>query len=623
MKNRLVLVTLFFLVCTCPPLPINAYQFSAMTRSADPSSLELVATITLQRKPVSIAVNEATNLVYVGTNRSLVVIDGETNEVIAEVPLGESEKWVVGESVVVNTQTNRIYAQGIQDESICVKVIDGTTHEVVGEIPESPTSSWEIAVNQATDLIYIADSTTIQGRADYIHVYDGETLELVTSIEIPGSREPYYVQHAGVAVNPETNRIYVTWTYHGQIFIIDGNTHNITNDIEPSSYSTNIMINPSTNYLYLSDLVLDGETLEEVDTTYEGRLGALNPSTNLLYVTKHPDLYVLDGTTHKSGPTLKLNKVVQDLAVNSKNGIIYLTHWSEQEVSVVQGPLSLQPANFVISNLTIGPNEVDAGKPFTITVNVTNTGDLVDQYDVELEFAGEVVDNEVVALKGGKSSTVTFELSEEEPGTYTVKINRQTGTVTVKKSGCLIATATYGSELSPQVNFLRRFRDEAVLSTFAGSSFMTLFNTWYYSFSPNVASIIASNEPIRDLMTVMLYPMIRSLRLCSAVFSFFSFSPELGILIAGLAASFLLSIIYVLPFSLLFSSLTRSTPSKTMIKLTSLVWVGSLITIFLAEASPSSRLMTTSTGIWMLATIWLTTLVVGRSITKRALALMA
>jgi len=229
----------------------------------------------------------------------------------------------------------------------------------------------------------------------------------------------------------------------------------------------------------------------------------------------------------------------------------------------------------------------------------------------------------VVSLKGGKSSTVTFEILEEEPGTYTVKINGQTGIVTVKKSGCLIATATYGSELSPQVNFLRHFRDEAVLSTFAGTNFMAVFNTWYYSFSPIVASNIANTEPLRGLMKGILYPLIGSLRLSSAVFSLFSYNPELGILIAGLVASSLISIIYVLPFSLLFSILRRVTPSERIIKLTGLVWVGSLITIFLAEASTSSLLMMASTGILVLATMWLTTLVVVRSITRRTLALIA
>ena len=50
--------------------------------------------------------------------------------------------------------------------------------------------------------------------------------------------------------------------------------------------------------------------------------------------------------------------------------------------------------------------------------------------------------------------------------------------------GCLIATATYGSELSPQIQQLRELRDNQLLNTESGTSFMNAFNEFYYSFSP-------------------------------------------------------------------------------------------------------------------------------------------
>ena len=53
--------------------------------------------------------------------------------------------------------------------------------------------------------------------------------------------------------------------------------------------------------------------------------------------------------------------------------------------------------------------------------------------------------------------------------------------------GCLIATAAFGSELAPQVRFLRNFRDQHIMSTSASPSFMSIFNTWHYSFSPRIA----------------------------------------------------------------------------------------------------------------------------------------
>ncbi|MDO8641319.1 MAG: CFI-box-CTERM domain-containing protein, partial [Nitrosarchaeum sp.] len=52
------------------------------------------------------------------------------------------------------------------------------------------------------------------------------------------------------------------------------------------------------------------------------------------------------------------------------------------------------------------------------------------------------------------------------------------------KGGCLIATATFGSELAPQVQQLRELRDNSLLQTASGTSFMGSFNQFYYSFSP-------------------------------------------------------------------------------------------------------------------------------------------
>ena len=49
-----------------------------------------------------------------------------------------------------------------------------------------------------------------------------------------------------------------------------------------------------------------------------------------------------------------------------------------------------------------------------------------------------------------------------------------------KGGGCLIATATYGSELAPQVQQLRELRDNQLLQTESGTAFMGTFNDIYY-----------------------------------------------------------------------------------------------------------------------------------------------
>jgi len=79
--------------------------------------------------------------------------------------------------------------------------------------------------------------------------------------------------------------------------------------------------------------------------------------------------------------------------------------------------------------------------------------------------------------------------------------------------GCLIATAAFGSELSPQVQFLREIRDNTVLQTESGTNFMAGFNQFYYSFSPTVADYERENPTFKEAVKLTLTPMLTSLTL--------------------------------------------------------------------------------------------------------------
>jgi len=79
--------------------------------------------------------------------------------------------------------------------------------------------------------------------------------------------------------------------------------------------------------------------------------------------------------------------------------------------------------------------------------------------------------------------------------------------------GCLIATAAFGSELSPQVQFLREIRDNTILQTESGSAFMTGFNQFYYSFSPAVADYERENPTFKEAVKLTLTPLLTSLTL--------------------------------------------------------------------------------------------------------------
>ena len=84
---------------------------------------------------------------------------------------------------------------------------------------------------------------------------------------------------------------------------------------------------------------------------------------------------------------------------------------------------------------------------------------------------------------------------------------------TTSEGGCLIATATYGSEMAPQVQQLRELRDNQLLQTESGTAFMKTFNDVYYSFSPTIADMERESPIFKEIVKVGLTPMISSLSL--------------------------------------------------------------------------------------------------------------
>ncbi|MEM4363633.1 MAG: CFI-box-CTERM domain-containing protein [Candidatus Caldarchaeum sp.] len=128
-------------------------------------------------------------------------------------------------------------------------------------------------------------------------------------------------------------------------------------------------------------------------------------------------------------------------------------------------------------------------------------------------------------------------------------------TVTVQgglTSRCLIATAAFGSELDPSVQTLRQFRDGFVLQTFAGRTFMDVFNAFYYSWSPAVAEAEYGNPALREAVKYMIYPLIGSLQVSRmAAMPLASLNSELSVITAGIIASTLLGLIYLTPMALI------------------------------------------------------------------------
>jgi len=193
---------------------------------------------------------------------------------------------------------------------------------------------------------------------------------------------------------------------------------------------------------------------------------------------------------------------------------------------------SLRDVGFVNKYMidTNGQNfEVTFTANFEVSSHTFSIDDKMLQFNVqavhEKENVAEIIiprdlfDGELTVLLNGKEIFAPVNKTDRSSiisvvfdgkGDYTI------GITTMDKyngGGCLIATASFGSELAPQVQLLREIRDNTILQTKSGSAFMTGFNQLYYSFSPTIADYERENIIFKEAVKLTLIPLLTSLTL--------------------------------------------------------------------------------------------------------------
>lgn len=77
---------------------------------------------------------------------------------------------------------------------------------------------------------------------------------------------------------------------------------------------------------------------------------------------------------------------------------------------------------------------------------------------------------------------------------------------------CFIASAAYGSDLAPEIQLLREFRDDVLLKSRYRRAFEGLLEV-YYSFSPAIAHRMENNEAFKDVMKrTLVRPTVETLK---------------------------------------------------------------------------------------------------------------
>jgi len=335
-----------------------------------PVNLEVIGSISMSLWTRCIAVDDWANRVYVGTNESLIVINGETDTVAAEIPMDYVE------AIAVNPRTSRVYVGTSTIGSGNITVLDGATNLKVGEIPHAVYDQSELAVNPITSLVYVFDSGVHVGEFDSLQVYDGENFNHTATVYIPESSTSATMERVGVAVNSNTNKIFATWTGNSNLYLIDGNNYTVTQTVHPTSFDKTVMVNPYTNYVYVGSTVLNGENLKEVTSSYE--IEAIDSPHNLLFATSDYSVLCLDGSSHAVRDNLKLetylgsSSLYQRITVNPYANKLYVFSSLDKKIYVIGTGASSLPTPSPVPTPSPSPSPSPTPSP-TVTASPTPT----------------------------------------------------------------------------------------------------------------------------------------------------------------------------------------------------------------------------------------------------------
>ena len=167
------------------------------------------------------------------------------------------------------------------------------------------------------------------------------------------------------------------------------------------------------------------------------------------------------------------------------------------------------PLNSIVQVLIFSDHDMQVKNVnSSIIEKLEHLGDVQENGWFFVSKSGKKIDGRYIfaAESSASKNDLIFSIGDNT-GDYTEIKNTEEG------GGCLIATAAFGSEMSPQVQFLREIRDNTVLQTESGTIFIAGFNQFYYSFSPVIADYERENSTFKEAVKITLTPLLTSLTL--------------------------------------------------------------------------------------------------------------
>jgi hypothetical protein len=164
-------------------------------------------------------------------------------------------------------------------------------------------------------------------------------------------------------------------------------------------------------------------------------------------------------------------------------------------VALIAGMVGCAPA--VKYNLTVSSTdggEVTAPGEGTFTCYERRAVILMAAPRTGYRFVNWTGDVSTVADVNTAQTTITI------CGNYSIMANFEKSVA----GGCFIATAAYGTPMAEEIQVLRRFRDECLLTNSLGTALVDL----YYKVSPPIAEFITEHPSLKPIVRAGLAPAV-------------------------------------------------------------------------------------------------------------------
>jgi YVTN family beta-propeller protein len=225
-----------------------------------------------------------------------------------------------------------------------------------------------VAINPNTNIVYVSNS-----RSNTVSAIDSMDDRVLANITVDNL--PY-----GIAVNHFENTIYVANFRSNTVSVIDGATNRVVDTLKVGTNPIEVAVNPDTNTIYVANFrsntvsVIDGLTnLVEGNVTVGTRpsgdvagIGlAIDLFRNLVYVAKadSDSVSVIDGSTNRAVANITVGHNPVAVTVNLNTNMIYVANSDSDSVSVIDGS-----TNRVVNNISVGSNPGSIG--FNLNTNM-------------------------------------------------------------------------------------------------------------------------------------------------------------------------------------------------------------------------------------------------------------